>query len=95
MFELIKSLIKRKERTNPGVLLSTQVCYQAEEAIGELIVGSKGKFKSVSFKAGRLKIAVGDSIILHRIKMKEEEIIKRVKKKVRIGRFHIYYAPNS
>lgn len=95
MFEPLNQLIRKKERTNSGVLFSTQVCFQAEEIIKKLMPEIKDKFKIVSFKDGRLKISASGSITLYQIKMKEEEIKKRLEKKARIKSFVITYLPQE
>lgn len=93
MFEPIQKSIKRKERANPGVLFSTQVCFRAGEIIQKLLPEVQNRFKIISFKDGRLKIAVDDSIMLQQIRMREEEIKRRLRKKAKVKSLKITYSP--
>ncbi len=95
MFEPIQKSMAKKERTNSGVLFSARVCFEADEMIKELLPQAKDRCKIISFRDGRLKISVSDSIILQQIKMQEEEIKKRLQKKVKIKSFTITYSPQG
>lgn len=95
MFEPINGLLKRKRLISPGILLSTQVCYQAYEEIKDIVPNSKEKVKIISFKDNRLKIASDDPIILHKIKMNEDKIKKNIIKKININKFTISYSPKN
>ena len=95
MFEPIQKSMGKKERANSGVLFSARVCFEAEEIIQKLSPEVKDRFKIISFKDGRLKLAADDSIILYQIKMQEEEIKKRLQKKVQIKSLIITYLPQG
>lgn len=92
MFEPIQRSIRRKEAKSPGVLFSVRVCFETEKIIKKLLPGIKNKFKIISFKDGRLKIAAADSITLHQIKMQEERIKKRLREKIKIKSLKITYS---
>lgn len=93
MFEPIQKSMGKKERANSGVLFSARVCFEAEEIIKKLLPEAKNRFKIISFKDGRLKLAAKDSITLYQIKMQEEEIAKEIRKKLSIKKFKIYFSP--
>lgn len=95
MFEPLDHLLKKKERIDSGVLFATRVCFEAGEIIKKLLPEDKSRFKIVSFRDGRLKIAVADSIMAQQIKMKEEGIKKRLQKKAKIKSFAITYSPQG
>ena len=95
MFEPIQRSMGKKERGGSGVLFSARVCFEAEELIKKLLPNAKNKFKIISFKDGRLKIGADGSIILHQIKMQEEEIKKGLKEEVKIKSLIITYLPQG
>lgn len=93
MFEPIQRSMGKKERANSGVLFSARVCFEADKMVKELLPEAKDRFKIVSFKGGRLKIAVADSIMAQQIRMKEGEIKKRLREKIKIKSLKITYSP--
>lgn len=95
MFESIDKLLKRNQLVNPSLLLSPEVCFLAKNAILELIPESKEKINIISYKDSRLKISSQNPILLHKIKMCEEEIIKKVQRKIKIKTFRIIYLPGD
>lgn len=95
MFDSIDNLLKKNQRANPNLLLSPQVCYLAGKIIKKILPETKNKIKIVSFKHTKLKIAADDSMLLHKIKMHEEEIINKTQEKIKIKRFRIIYIPKG
>ncbi|MCX6811279.1 MAG: hypothetical protein NT039_01100 [Candidatus Berkelbacteria bacterium] len=95
MFEPINRVIKKNQLANPSLLLTPQICYLADTIVKELIPEAKEKIRIVSFKDSRLKISSDDPTLLHKIKMNEEEIVKRVQKRIKIKTFRIIYLPKE
>jgi len=95
MFEPIKRLIKYNQAQSPNLFLSPQICYLAGEEIKKLVPQATDKFKVISYKDSRLKIASNDPMILHQIKMNEEKIIKLVQKKTGIKKFRLVCSPQE
>ena len=95
MFEPINKLIKKKGALNLGVFDAAKICYQAREVIEDLVPEARGKLKVVSYRFKKLKVASSDSIVLHRIKMSQSEIIDKVRTKTGIEDFEITYSPQG
>jgi hypothetical protein len=95
MFEPINKLLRRNQLANPSFLLSPEICYLVKTAILELIPESKDKINIISFKDSRLKLSSENPILFHKIKMREEEIVKRVQLKIKIKPFRIIYLPSD
>ena len=95
MFEPIQKSIKRKEKISANILFPARICFEAEKLINKFLPEAKNKFKIISFKNNRLKIAADDSILLHQIKMQEEEIKKGLEEKVKLKSIIITYLPRG
>lgn len=76
MLEPLKKIIREHQKSDPQILFAPQICYFAQSALISLGIGEK-EARAVSFKSGRLKIATVNPVISHRIKLNEEDIIKK------------------
>lgn len=92
MFEPLNRLIKNKKWQKSELLFCAQVCFVAEEAIKKTLPKLKGKFKVISFKNQRLKVAAGDPIAAFQIRMEEEKILALIYKKIKIRPLKITYS---
>lgn len=95
MFEPLNRLIKRSQNKRPGILLSSQVCYEADKAIQFLVPQAAKNVKVISFSNQCLKLAIGDPSVAHQIKMIENDLMEVINRKIKIGDFKIIYSPKS
>jgi len=69
---LLKSLARRGLA---GAAISAQICYLADE-------WGKGRFKSISFSRGILKVSVRSSAAAQELSMEEEKLLRYLNKKI-------------
>jgi len=76
MEKVSKILLRRlADKGLAGVAISSQLCYFADE-------WSKGRFKSISFSRGILKVSVRSSAASQEISMEEEKLVEFLNKKI-------------
>ena len=69
---LLKSLAKRGLA---GAAISSQICYLADK-------WGKGRFKSISYSRGVLKVSVRSSAAAQEISIDEEKLVEYLNKKI-------------
>jgi len=76
MDKVEKLLLKNMSKKGlGGAAVSSQICFYARE-------WSKGRFSTVSYSRGTLKVAVSNSSLAQELDMEKEKLMKHINKKI-------------
>jgi len=95
MPESIWRLIQKKYLKNHNQMSSSLVCRIAKEEIEKTLKSDSGFVKVLSFDGKRLKFSTKNSLISHKLKMFENKIKKRIKKRTKLRDIDFIYSPNN